>query len=61
MEKQPTHKEQMECLKEYDPITYYELHSNPTGVDGDDDLGTTLFSIIVIGAIIWGCIHFFAQ
>lgn len=62
MKKQePTHKEKMEYLKEYDPITYSELNSNPTGVDGDDDLGATLFFIIIMGVIIWGCIHFFAR
>ena len=57
---QPTHKERMKHLKENDPITYSELHSNPTGVDSDDDLGAIIFSIIFIGSIIFAGFYFFS-
>ena len=42
-----THKEEMEWLKEHDPITYSELNSDPCG-SGEDDgwIGTIIFCLI---------------
>lgn len=56
---QPTHKEQMEYLKKYDPMTYSEMTSDPTGVGGDSDFGATIFSIVIIALFIGGCLYFF--
>lgn len=54
---QPTHKEQMEYLKKYDPITYSEMTSDPAG--GDGDLGAAIFSIVMIALFIGGYLYFF--
>ena len=54
--RQETHKEQMENLKKYDPITYYEMHSNPTGSDSDDGDGCF---IIILGVIAVICTLFY--
>jgi hypothetical protein len=51
------HNEEIEYLKENDPITYYELTGNPTGSDKNSGcLGVwVLFVIgIIIGVIILG-------
>ena len=53
-----THKEQMEYLKEYDPITYYEMTDNPTGTNGDN-FGCLTFIILVIVVIIFTLFYFF--
>ena len=39
-----THKEKMNWLKKNDPITYYEMNSNPTG----SDTSSVIFSAIII-------------
>lgn len=46
-----THKERMDWLKKHDPITYYEMTSNPTGSDSDGSGG---FIIAVIGLVCLG-------
>ena len=56
---EPTHKEYMSYLKKYDPITYSEMNSTPTGVDSDDDFGATIFSIIIIALLTFGYLYFF--
>lgn len=51
-----THKEQMDELKKFDPITYYEMTSNPTGADYDGSGFDFITSIIIfggIGIILW--------
>ena len=48
-----SHKDRMKWLKKHDPITYYELTSNPTGSHGGGDLGL-LIPFIVVGLIILG-------
>jgi len=48
------HKEKMEWLKENDPIQYYELTSNPTGVNKDDSFGCLVFAVIMVISIIIG-------
>lgn len=51
------HKEEMQYLKENDPITYYELTGNPTGLDENSGcLGFWAFFVIgiIIGVIIAG-------
>lgn len=55
-----THKHKMQKLKEEDPITYYELTSDPTGVGGGDNSDVfgcfmTLTIAVVIGGIIYLC------
>lgn len=43
------HKEEMQYLKENDPISYYELTGNPTGSDENSGcLGLWAFFIIAI-------------
>lgn len=43
------YKEELEYLKENDPITYYELTGNPTGSDYDDfGVGCVIYSLIAI-------------
>jgi hypothetical protein len=42
-----THKEKMDWLKENDPITYSELHSNPTGA-GLDNSASEVWLIIIV-------------
>jgi len=49
----------MRWLKENDPIYYYEITSNPTGGDGDDDFSFVGF-IIVFLIIVSVCYFFFA-
>ena len=56
---QPTHKEYLDYLKRYDPITYSEMTSDPTGVGGDSDFGATIFSIVMISLIVFGFLYFF--
>ena len=46
-----THKDYMDYLKENDPILYYELTSNPTGVNGDDSFGCVVLIGILIIAV----------
>lgn len=53
------HKERMEWLKENDPITYYELTSDPTGASGDDGcivpfVIVILTIVVALILIIWG-------
>ena len=43
----------MDWLKENDPITYYELTSNPTGADCDTT-GITMFFICLMVIGVWG-------
>jgi len=50
------HKEKMKWLKENDPITYYELNSNPTGVDSD---GTFFCEFVVICIVAFGLYFLF--
>jgi hypothetical protein len=42
------HKEYLEYLKENDPILYYELTSNPTGVDSDNHIIYTPLVFIIV-------------
>lgn len=56
--KQETHKEQMKRLKKFDPITYYEMHSNPTGSDSDDGL-FGFFATVAILATLVGIAYLF--
>ena len=59
--KKLTHKEEMEYLKKYDPITYSELTSDPCGTDSCGDsfaFGVGVF--FVLGAIIGSIIYFAA-
>lgn len=42
------HKERMEWLKENDPITYYELTSDPTGASGDSGCIIPIVSVILV-------------
>lgn len=44
-----THKEKLQYLKKYDPITYYELTSDPCG-SGDSSTGC--FPIVATLAIV---------
>ena len=44
-----THKEEMEYLKKYDPMLYYELNSDPTGTDISDD---TTIVVLTIGLLL---------
>lgn len=51
-------KRDLEWLRENDPITYYEMTSNPTGADGDDGtmFGCVMISIglvLIIGFLLW--------
>jgi hypothetical protein len=50
------HKQKMDWLKENDPITYYELNSNPTGADSDTT-GIEVFFICLIALGVWGLIN----
>lgn len=46
------HKEEMEWLKKNDPITYYELTSNPTGADEDSwGIGCLVWFLMIVGLI----------
>jgi hypothetical protein len=46
------HKDELEYLKKNDPILYYELTGNPTGVDSDSSgVGFIFFVLIVVIAI----------
>jgi len=54
------HKEQMAFLKENDPITYYELNSDPTNSDSDtsiDWLGFVVTGIIIISLTLYFTIN----
>lgn len=46
-----THKEYMNHLKENDPMLYYDLTSDPTGVSGDDSFGCVVLIAILIVTI----------
>ncbi len=51
------HKEEMEYLKEHDPITYYELTSDPCGSDYDGGfVGGIVWIAIVIGVLLLLCL-----
>ncbi len=53
-----THKEYMEYLKKYDPITYSELTSDPTNAPSHD---SGCISVIFIGLIalgVWGLVKY---
>jgi len=50
-----THKEQMDYLKEYDPITYYEMG----GEDEKSNFGCLTLIVVVIVAIIFTLLYFF--
>ena len=54
-----THEEYMNYLKKYDPITYSEMTSDPTGAGGDSDFGYTAFSIIMMALLTVGYLYFF--
>jgi len=46
------HKEEMQYLREYDPITYYEMTDDPTGVDSEiPGCAGFLISLIVVALI----------
>lgn len=45
-----THKEQMEYLKKYDPITYYEMTSDPCGSSSDNGFIELIVWVAIIGA-----------
>jgi len=53
-----THKDYIDYLKENDPILYYELTSNPTGVNGDDSFGCVVIIAILIIAVGLGFFFF---
>lgn len=50
-------KRDLEWLRENDPITYYEMTSNPTGADSDEwgfgCVFTALGLILIIGFLLW--------
>lgn len=52
------HKEEMEQLKENDPIAYYELTSNPTGAEPDGCGGELLLICIIASGIILSIKYF---
>jgi hypothetical protein len=52
------HKQKMDWLKENDPITYYELNSNPTGADSSDNSETLLIIIVALGLVGMYCLIF---
>jgi hypothetical protein len=54
--KQPTHKEQMNYLKEHDPITYYEMTSDPCGAG--DDSGIKIFEFLFFLGLIGVLLYF---
>ena len=54
-----THKDKMNWLKENDPITYYEMTSNPTGSDSSGE--GCLVLIVILGFIFLFSILFFAE
>lgn len=41
------HKDYLNWLKENDPMTYYEITSNPTGTDSDYSNGILFIGVIV--------------
>ena len=47
------HKEKMNWYKENNPITYYELNSNPTGADESFTFIPVIMLIIIIGGLIY--------
>ena len=53
-----THRERMEWLKKYDPITYSELTSDPTNASSDDSgcLGVIFIGLIALG--VWGLVKY---
>jgi hypothetical protein len=50
------HKEKMNWLKENDPITYYELTSNPTGSNSSDCSIFILIGILILLTVIFSII-----
>jgi Cu/Ag efflux pump CusA len=50
-----THKEEMEYLKKYHPITYYEMG----GEDEKSNFGCLTLIVVVIVAIIFTLLYFF--
>jgi len=46
------HKEHMEWLAKNDPMTYYEMTSNPTGVNGGGCLEIITVFLFIAGIII---------
>lgn len=47
-----TFKKQFGCLKETDPIAYYDLKGNPCGADSDTTgIGVILVIIIALGIL----------
>ena len=50
-------KRDLEWLRKNDPITYYEMTSNPTGADDDGTmfgcLITSIGLILIIGFLLW--------
>lgn len=50
------HKKYLEYLKKHDPISYYEMTSNPTGVSGSDYSGLIgfVFAVLVIVLVVLG-------
>lgn len=42
------HKQQMDFLKQNDPITYYELNSDPTNASSDLSVGLLGFIVTTI-------------
>lgn len=55
-----THKEEMEELKKFDPITYYEMTDNPTGTNGDN-FGCLTLIIAILVAVLFTLIFFFGE
>ncbi len=53
------HKERMQWLKENDPITYYEMTSNPTGTDSSSGeimfqaIGMVINAVVIAGIFIY--------
>jgi hypothetical protein len=43
-----THKEEMDYLKKHDPITYYEMTSDPCGSGNSDSIGVEIFLVVVV-------------
>ena len=45
------HKEKLKYLKEYDPITYYEMRGDPTGHDVDAKFTGCFYLVLLISFI----------
>ncbi len=54
------HIDYMDWLKENDPMLYYDLTSDPTGVGDSDNGGCIIFTVVFVIAVLYGFYFFFA-